>query len=144
MSGLGAMSTRHLGRIASDDAELDWLRERGVEIDHKGRIIVRLPEPDLDLEFRDEEQSSIADLMRRSVNRRNGSARGRRRASHNSGHHSVGNVPKRRRGRPTIGDETRVRVQTTIDPRTRDALRRCRQTLADVFDGCARELTNGL
>ena len=60
--------------------ELDWLRDHGVRIDEKGRIIVSLPVPDDEVEFRNEEQeSSIAELMRRDVDPRQGGARGRRR-----------------------------------------------------------------
>lgn len=130
---------------AVDAAELSWLRERGVRIDHKGRIIVRLPQPDDELGFQDDEAASIAALMRRDVDRRNGSSRGRRHSPHIASYSAVAKaVAKRRRGRPIVGDEARIRVQTTIDPRTRDILRSQHCTLADVFDACARELANGL
>lgn len=125
-----------------DQAELDWLRERGVEVDRKGRIVVRLPQPDDELEFRDDE-ASISSLMRRDV-RRKGGTRGPRRTPHKGCNSAATQAAKRRRGRPIIGDETRIRVQTTIDPSTRDTLRRHRRTLADVFDGCVQELTSGL
>ena len=60
--------------------ELDWLRDHGVRIDEKGRIIVSLPIPDDEVEFRNEEQEpSIAELMRRDVDPRQGGSRGRRR-----------------------------------------------------------------
>ena len=59
--------------------ELDWLRDHGVRIDEKGRIIVSFPIPDDEFEFRNEEEPSIAELMRRNVDPRHGGSRGRRR-----------------------------------------------------------------
>ncbi|MHB8441185.1 MAG: hypothetical protein ACYDBM_03920 [Candidatus Tyrphobacter sp.] len=43
-------------------------------------------------------------------------------------------------GRPVIGSEVRVYVQTSIAQRTREVLTKHRMTLADVFDDYAREL----
>ncbi|MHB8432258.1 MAG: hypothetical protein ACYDCA_01395 [Candidatus Tyrphobacter sp.] len=45
-----------------------------------------------------------------------------------------------RMGRPVIGSEVRVYVQTSIAQRTREVLTKHRMTLADVFDDYAREL----
>jgi hypothetical protein len=43
-------------------------------------------------------------------------------------------------GRPTIGSEVRVHVQTMIVQETCDILVKHRVMLADVFDDCARKL----
>lgn len=63
--------------------QLDWLREHGVQIDHKGRIVVSLPViPDGEVYDRDpldEHEPSIAELMRRDVDLRHVGSRGRRR-----------------------------------------------------------------
>lgn len=132
--------------------QLDWLRDRGVQIDHKGRIIVSLPTiPDADVydaDLADEEREpTIAELMRRDVNVRLSGSRGRRRrgrsnapkhSSHAAQTHEPS--PSARIGRPVIGAEVRVYVQTSIAQRTREILARNGVTLADVFDDYAREL----
>jgi hypothetical protein len=130
--------------------ELEWLRDRGVRIDRKGRIIVSLPAPEAEFEFpRDELEPRIADLMRRDVNHRTGGSRGRRRRQasrptlkrekpvqlDDTAHPS-------RIGRPVIGTEARVYVQTSIAQSTRKILAERGVTLADVFDDCARELAH--
>ena len=64
----------------SYDDELDWLRDRGVQIDHKGRIIVSLPEIPDEVDFDVvEREPSIAELMRHEINPRRAGSRGRRR-----------------------------------------------------------------
>jgi hypothetical protein len=132
------------------DNQLDWLRDRGVRIDHKGRIIVSLPAmPDGDIRDVDdnEREPSIAELMRRDVNIRLGGSRGRRRrkASNavSSSHHAARTqepAQTARMGRPIIGSEVRVYVQTSIAQRTREVLTTRGMTLADVFDDYVREL----
>jgi hypothetical protein len=132
------------------DNQLDWLRDRGVQIDHKGRIIVSLPAmPDDDIRDvnDDEREPSIAELMRRDVNVRLGGSRGRRRRraskAVSSGHHAARTqepAQTTRMGRPAIGSEVRVYVQTSIAQRTREVLTKHGMTLADVFDDYAREL----
>jgi len=130
-----------------DREELQWLRDRGVQIDHKGRIVVSLPVPD-EYQFSGEDlEPSIAELMRRDV-RTNGGSRGRRRKS------APKPTPSRavsravvasssRIGRPAIGEEVRVYVQTSIARVTREILGQRGVTLAEVFDNCARELAHG-
>ena len=55
----------------SYDDELNWLRDRGVQIDHKGRIIVSLPAVPDDVDFDVvEREPSIAELMRHDINPR--------------------------------------------------------------------------
>ncbi len=132
------------------DNQLDWLRDRGVQIDHKGRIIVSLPAiPDDDIRDvdDDEHEPSIAELMRRDVNVRLGGSRGRRRRraskAVSSSHHAARTqepAQTARIGRPVIGSEVRVYVQTLIAQRTREVLTKHGMTLADVFDDYAREL----
>jgi hypothetical protein len=131
------------------DSELDWLRDRGVRVDHKGRIIVSLPRPDQEPDLRtDDPEPSIAELMGREVDRRHGGSRGRRRrgapkASQRSAPARADQVIKAARlGRPAVGEELRVYVQTTIAPQTREALAKHRITLAYVFNDCARELAD--
>jgi hypothetical protein len=132
----------------NDHHELEWLRDHGVRIDHKGRIIVSLPAPEAQVEFlRDELEPTIAELMRRDVNHRIGGSRGRRRRR--ASRPTV--KPEKRAqlddtaqpsriGRPVIGSEARVYVQTSIAQSTRQILAERGVTLADVFDQCAREL----
>ena len=130
--------------------QLDWLRDRGVQIDHKGRIIVSLPTiPDgdvYDVDLAGEElEPTIAELMRRDVNVRLSGSRGRRRRGHpktpkHCSHAAQSQEPSTRIGRPAIGAEVRVYVQTSIAQRTREILTRNGVTLADVFDGCVKEL----
>lgn len=128
----------------------DWLRDRGVRIDEKGRIIVSLPPPDDDVDVRNDDEASIVELMRRDAAHRKGGSRGRRRRSPPKA--SLGatqrslkyGISPARIGRPCIGVETRISVQTTISRQTREALEKHQVTLADVLNDCARELTDGL
>jgi hypothetical protein len=126
--------------------ELDWLRDHGVRIDEKGRIVVSLPIPDDEAEFLgDELQPSIAELMRRDVDPRHGGSRGRHRrcapkAAHRTKPDCTGPTPSARLGRPPVGEELRVYVQTTIAVQTRETLTKRGLTLADVLDDCTREL----
>jgi hypothetical protein len=143
-------SAGHARRRRSSATELDWLRDHGVRIDEKGRIIVSLPIPDDEVDFRNEEQEpSIAELMRRDVDpRHGGSRRRRRRCAPKSSHRSEPASTDRpmqpaRLGRPAVGEELRVYVQTTIAPQTRETLTKRGLTLAQVLDDCARELADG-
>lgn len=132
----------------SYDQELDWLRDRGVQVDCKGRIIVSLPALPDDVDFDVvEREPSIAELMRREINPRLAGSHGRRRRRLST---PVQPNPRATRnyqqlaarvGRPTIGSEARVHVQTMIAQETRDILVKHRVTLADVFDECARRLS---
>lgn len=128
--------------------ELDWLRERGVRFDHKGRIIVSLPSPEDEFDpDREPAELTISELMRREIDRRQGGSRGRRRRAATKGSHQRGaarpdHLTAARLGRPAIGEEPRVYVQTTIAPQTRETLSRHRITLATVFDQCARALAD--
>ena len=123
-----------------DRDELQWLRDRGVRIDHKGRIVVSLPISD-EYPFPSEElEPSIAELMHRDV-RTNGGSHGRRRKSapKPTPSRSVSRVDiasSSRIGRPAIGAEVRVYVQTSIARVTREILGRRGVTLAEVFDDC--------
>jgi hypothetical protein len=129
------------------DDELNWLRDRGVQIDHKGRIIVSLPAVPDDVDFDVvEREPSIAELMRREINPRLAGSHGRRRrlstpVQRNPGATRDYQQPAARVGRPTIGSEARVHVQTMIAQETRDILIKHCVTLADVFDDCARRLS---
>jgi len=131
----------------SYDEELNWLRDRGVQIDNKGRIIVSLPAVPDDVDFDVvEREPSIAELMRREINPRLAGSHGRRRrlstpVQRNPGATRNYQQPAARVGRPTIGSEARVHVQTMIAQETRDILVKHRVTLADVFDDCARRLS---
>jgi hypothetical protein len=129
----------------SYDDELNWLRNRGVQVDRKGRIIVSLPAVPDDVDFDVvEREPSIAELMRREINPRLAGSHGRRRrrlstpVQRNPGATRTYKQPAARVGRPTIGSEARVHVQTMIAQETRDILVRNRVSLADVFDVCAR------
>jgi hypothetical protein len=130
------------------DDELNWLRDRGVQVDRKGRIIVSLPAvpDDVDFDVVDREPS-IAELMRREINPRLAGSHGRRRrrlstpVQRNPRATRIYQQPAARVGRPTIGSEARVHVQTMIAQETRDILVKHRVTLADVFDECARSLS---
>ena len=131
----------------SYDDELNWLRDRGVQVDRKGRIIVSLPVVPDDIDFDVvEREPSIAELMRREINPRLAGSHGRRRhrlskpVQRDPGATRVYQQPAARVGRPTIGSEARVHVQTMIAQETRDILVKHRVTLADVFDDCARRL----
>lgn len=131
--------------------DLGWMRDSGVRVDHKGRIIISLPTESVDDFTRDsdDDAASIAELMRRDVDLRQGGSKGRprRRAAKNSqrGEHAVrvdDQLRTSRIGRPVIGAEVRVYVQTSIDKRTREILAENGITLADVFDDCAWELAH--
>jgi hypothetical protein len=129
-------------------AELDWLLDRGVRLDHKGRIIVSLPSPDDDLDVPSEDdEATISQLMRREVDRSHGGSRGRRRReppkiSHQSASARTDHLKAARLGRPALGEEPRVYVQTTIAAQTRETLAKHHMTLATVFDECARGLSD--
>jgi len=94
-----------------------------------------------------EREPSIAELMRHEMNPRLAGSRGRRRrrlstpVQRNPGATRTYQQPAARVGRPTIGSEPRVHVQTMIAQETRDILVRHHVTLADVFDDCARRLS---
>lgn len=132
--------------------DFGWMRDRGVRVDHKGRIIVSLPVEPVD-DFRrdsDDDAASIADLMRRDVNLRLGGSKGRRRRRAPKNERCKERVVRAdnplqtpRVGRPAIGAEVRVYLQTSIAKRTREILAANGLTLADVFDDCARELAHG-
>jgi hypothetical protein len=135
------------------DNELDWLRNRGVQIDHKGRIIVSLPlVPDGEAYDRDaleEREPSIAELMRRDVDARHAGSRGRRRRAASKIDQSKqratrpsGGSQTARIGRPIVGAEVRVYVQTSIALQTRQTLAKRGITLAEIFDDFARGLQN--
>lgn len=135
-------------RSTADAIELEWLRDHGVRIDEKGRIIVSLPTPDDELAFQNEEhEPSIAELMRREIGRRQGGPRSRRRSAPKALHGTAPGCMDRpirpaRLGRPAVGEELRVYVQTTIAPQTRQTLIMHGLTLAEVLDECARELAD--
>jgi len=132
----------------SYDDELSWLRDRGVQVDRKGRIIVSLPAVPDDVDFDVvEREPSIAELMRREINPRLAGSHGRRRRRLSTPVQRNPSVrvyqqPAARVGRPTIGSEARVHVQTMIAQETRDILVKHHVTLADVFDDCARRLSH--
>jgi hypothetical protein len=133
--------------------ELSWLRDRGVQIDRKGRIIVRLPEIPDEVDFGVvEREPSIAELMRHQIDPRLAGSRGRRRrhlttpfqrnpAATRSYRQVAARTPERI-GRPPIGSEVRVHVQTVIAQETRDLLAKHCISLADVFDDVARKLSH--
>jgi hypothetical protein len=125
--------------------------------DQKDRIITRPPVPDDDFRYpRDDSMaaleeslefdggdSSIVELMRRDVNLRLGGSKGRRRrqppASRSGSRAPREPIPgvASRIGRPTIGAEVRVYVQTSIGHRTRELLAQHNVSLAQVLDECA-------
>jgi hypothetical protein len=132
--------------------------DRGAWKNRKGRIVTRLPIPDDDFRYsRDDslvaleesleltlDESSIVELMRRDVNLRLGGSKGRRRrqppnsrreGSRASRESSLGVASLI--GRPPIGGEVRVYVQTSIAQRTRELLAENNVTLAQVLDECA-------
>jgi hypothetical protein len=132
----------------SYDDEVNWLRDRGVQVDRKGRIIVTLPAVPDDVDFDVvEREPSIAELMRHEIDPRLAGSHGRRRrrlstpVQRNPRATRIYQQPAARVGRPTIGLEARVHVQTMIAQETRDILVKHRVTLADVFDDCARRLS---
>ena len=133
----------------SYDDDVNWLLDRGVQVDHKGRIIVSLPAVPDDVDFDVvEREPSIAELMRREINPRLAGSHGRRRRRLSTpvqrypGATRIHQQPAARVGRPTIGSEARVHVQTMIAQETRDILLKHHVTLADVFDDCARRLSH--
>jgi len=140
----------------SYDDELDWLRNRGVQIDDKGRIIVSLPQIPDEVDFDVvEREPSIVELMRHEIHSHRAGSRGRRRQHLSTPvqrdpraaarfYQRLAERTAPRVGRPTIGSEVRVHVQTMIAQATRDILVKHRVTLADVFDECARKLTHAL
>jgi hypothetical protein len=91
-------------------------------------------------------EMTIAELMQRDVDRKGVGSRVRRRRSSRAKsmvRHENGVIcddVTARIGRPTIGAEARVCVQTSIALRTREILAAVRMTLADVFDAYARGL----
>jgi len=91
-------------------------------------------------------EATIAELMQRDVDLKSSVSRARRRRSSRTpsvikreNSTSSSDVPVRV-GRPTIGAEVRVSVQTSIALRTREILAEAGVTLADVFDACAQRL----
>lgn len=136
---------------AMNDQILGWRRESGVRVDHKGRLIVTLPINSVDdfASTNDDEVPSIADLMRHDVNLHLGGSKGhrRRRAQETKRCRertvrADSPVQSTRIGRPTIGAEVRVYVQTSIATRTREILVQNELTLAEIFDAYARELAH--
>ena len=128
-------------------ADLPWLQDHGVRVDHKGRVIVSLPPPEIEL-YRlagdDRDEVSIAELMRHDVDLKLTNARVRRRRvtkprRENDDGMGGGSAGMARYGRPTIGTEVRVRVHTTIAQRTRRILTEWHVTFAEILDECARE-----
>jgi hypothetical protein len=89
---------------------------------------------------------TIAELMQRDVDLKTFGSRARKRRSSRAKSAMKGekdtnsNEVVARVGRPTIGAEARVCVQTSIALRTRDILAAAGMTLADVFDAYARRL----
>lgn len=131
---------------------------RGVWKDRKGRIVTRLPVPDDDLCYpRDDslgaleesleltlDESSIVELMRRDVDLKLGGSKGRRRRQSPNSKREGSRVSRESSigvasliGRPPIGAEVRVYVQTLIAQRTRELLAEHNLTLAQVLDECA-------
>lgn len=129
--------------------------DRGNWRDQKGRIITRLPVSDDDfryprddsmaaleeaLEF-DGDESSITELMRRDVNLRLVGSKPRRRrqppasrSGSRTSHVDANLGVVSRIGRPTIGAEVRVYVQTSIGQRTRELLAQHNASLAQILD----------
>jgi hypothetical protein len=92
-------------------------------------------------------EATIAELMQRDVDLKSFAPRTRRRRSSrakpvvNREKGTSGDEVVARVGRPMIGAEVRVCVQTSIAVRTREILAVVGMTLADVFDAYARGLT---
>jgi len=92
-------------------------------------------------------EATIAELMQRDVDLKSIAPRTRRRRSSrakpvvNRENGASGDEVVARVGRPMIGAEVRVCVQTSIALRTREILAVVGMTLADVFDAYARGLT---
>jgi hypothetical protein len=134
-----------------DAADLPWLLDHGVRIDRKGRVVVSLPAPEVQLSLlaggTDGDAVPIAELMRRDIDPKLTRARARRRRGakirtiNNAG--ADGDASRSSRfGRPTIGTEVRVRVHTTIAQRTQQTLSTWRITFAQILDECACELAD--
>jgi hypothetical protein len=95
-----------------------------------------------------DDDGAIAELMRRDVNFRTGGSKGRRRrrqpAKSKQDMNRAATAGRTgvlsRIGRPAIGLEVRVYVQTSIAQRTRELLAANGVTLAQVFDDYARRL----
>lgn len=96
-----------------------------------------------------DDDREIAELMRRDVNLRTGGSKGRRRrrqpAKSKQDMDRAATAGRTgvlsRVGRPAIGLEVRVYVQTSIAQRTRELLAAHGVTLAQIFDDYARRLT---
>jgi hypothetical protein len=92
-------------------------------------------------------EATIAELMQRDVDLKSCAPRTRRRRSSRAKpvvsreKGACGDEVVARVGRPMIGAEVRVCVQTSIALRTREILAAAGMTLADVFDSYARGLT---
>jgi hypothetical protein len=86
----------------------------------------------------------IAELMQRDVDLKSSGSRARRRRSSRAAsvtkreQGTSGPKSPARVGRPAIGAEARVRVQTSVALRTREILAEVGVTLADVFEACAQ------
>jgi hypothetical protein len=95
-----------------------------------------------------DDDRAIAELMRRDVNLRTGGSKGRRRRRQpakskrdmNRAATAGSTRVLSRIGRPAIGLEVRVYVQTSIAHRTRELLVEHGVTLAQIFDEYARRL----
>jgi hypothetical protein len=147
--------------MTSHEGELESVAHRGVWRDLKGRIVTRLPVPADDFRYpRDDslaaleeslefaaDEPAIVELMRHDVDRRLGASKGRRRRQPPNSKQNQSRVAREsgaavesRIGRPTIGAEVRVYVQTLIAQRTRELLAERGVSLAQVFDACAHSL----
>jgi hypothetical protein len=95
-----------------------------------------------------DDDRAIVELMRRDVNLRTGGSKGRRRrrqpAKSKQDMNRAATAGRTgvlsRIGRPAIGLEVRVYVQTSIAQRTRELLAAHGVTLAQIFDDYARRL----
>jgi hypothetical protein len=141
----------------SDHDDRDSLYGRNLWRDRKDRLAAGLEggfharEDDLSA-FADshellDDDGAIAELMRRDVNLRTGGSKGRRRRRPPKSKQDLNRAAAAGRtgvlsriGRPAIGLEVRVYVQTSIAQRTRDVLAAHGVTLAQVFDDYARRL----
>lgn len=134
------------------------MHDRGAWRDRKGRIVTTLPVPGEDFRYpRDDSLAAleeslesaaevlpIAELMRHDVDRRLGGSKGRRRRQPSNPKSDKSRVAREssaalgsRIGRPIIGAELRVYVQTSIARRTRELLAERGVSLAHVLDECA-------
>lgn len=94
-----------------------------------------------------DDDRAIVELMRRDVNLRVGGSKGRRRRPPAKSKQEMNRAATAGRtgvlsriGRPAIGLEVRVYVQTSIAQRTRELLAAHGVTLAQIFDDYARRL----